>query len=93
MITVRLQQPLFVIPKKRNNATIGFASELEDSFDTSPAIRTAVNIISQKHDGVVVSDLRSNPRYQVVECGQVAVDVADRHDRHQTKFGSSDTSP
>jgi hypothetical protein len=76
VIVERLEQPLFVVAEQEAKVARWRGAERHEALQDAASVRAAVYVVAQKHEHVVWADLRQQAREEIVERGEVPVNVA-----------------
>jgi hypothetical protein len=76
------EQPVFVIAAKTRHPGTSFVSKAENGVNAATRIGTSVDVITEKDQDVLFSDVLAQLFEKVEKCCEISVDVSDHHCRH-----------
>jgi hypothetical protein len=82
VVLIGAEQPLFVIPEQRHHESLRRTLKIDDSLDTSLRIGTPIDVVPEKDNYVLRTDLQRDPTEKVVQGREVAVHITDRYRAH-----------
>ena len=82
MIAHRLEQPVLVVAAEADDVGAGVAAERKDGLDAVARVRTAIDVITEKDDGVVRVNVRQL-RKQIDEGLTMTMNVANCERGHR----------
>ena len=66
-----------MIPSQADDVCAGVTSKLENRVHAAFSVRTSIDVVAEKHDGITTNDVASKLAEDVGQRRKVAVDIAD----------------
>jgi len=82
MVAERSKQPVFMVAEQTDDLCADVALKREDGIDAAFSVWASIDVVPEKHHGVVVGHLAANLVKRVVERSAIPVDVSNRNRGH-----------